>query len=72
MRAGLIIVGIILLVAGIWIVSGHASYQDTDTILQIGSAKVTATHDKGVPQWIGIAGIVVGGLLAVGGFLKKG
>ncbi|HWX66759.1 MAG TPA: hypothetical protein VNZ27_10085 [Rhodanobacter sp.] len=72
MRAGLIIVGIILLVAGIWIVSGHASYQGTDTLLQIGSAKITATHDKGVPQWIGIAGIVVGGLLAVGGFLKKG
>ncbi|OOG40328.1 hypothetical protein [Rhodanobacter sp. C05] len=72
MRAGLIIVGIILLVAGIWIVSGHASYQDTDTLLQVGSAKITATHDKGVPQWIGIAGIVVGGLLAVGGFMKKG
>jgi hypothetical protein len=72
MRAGLIIVGIILLVAGIWVVTGHASYQDTDTLLQVGSAKITATHDKGVPQWVGIAGIVVGGLLAVGGFLKKG
>ena len=71
MRAGLIIVGIILLVAGIWIVSGHASYQDTDTLLQVGSAKITATHDKGVPQWIGIAGIVVGGLMAVGGFISK-
>ncbi|GGY34683.1 hypothetical protein GCM10008098_29870 [Rhodanobacter panaciterrae] len=72
MRAGLIIVGIILLVAGIWVVSGHASYQDTETLLQVGTAKITATHDKGVPQWIGIAGIVVGGLLAVGGFMKKG
>ena len=72
MRAGLIIVGIILLVAGIWVVSGHASYQDTDTLLQVGTAKITATHDKGVPQWIGIAGIVVGGLLAVGGFMKRG
>ncbi|MGH8157771.1 MAG: hypothetical protein ACREPQ_06600 [Rhodanobacter sp.] len=71
MRAGLIIVGIILLVAGIWVVSGHATYQDTDTLLQVGSAKITATHDKGVPQWLGIAGIVVGGLLAVGGFIKK-
>ena len=71
MRAGLIIVGIILLVAGIWIVSGHATYQDTDTLLQVGSAKITATHDKGVPQWAGIAGIVVGGLLAVGGFISK-
>ena len=72
MRAGLIIVGILFLVAGIWIVSGHASYQDTDTLLQVGSAKITATHDKGVPQWLGIAGIVVGGLLAIGGFMKKG
>ncbi|MFC5580563.1 hypothetical protein [Rhodanobacter terrae] len=72
MRAGLIIVGIILLVAGIWVVSGHASYQDTDTLLQVGSAKITATHDKGVPQWIGIAGIAVGALLALGGFMKKG
>jgi hypothetical protein len=72
MRAGLIIVGIILLVAGIWVVSGHASYQDTDTLLQVGSARITATHDKGVPQWIGIAGIAVGGLLTLGGFMKKG
>lgn len=72
MRAGLIIVGIILLVAGIWVVSGHASYQDTDTLLQIGTARITATHDKGVPQWIGIAGIAVGGLLTLGGFMKKG
>jgi hypothetical protein len=72
MRAGLIIVGIILLVAGIWVVSGHASYQGTDTLLQIGTAKITATHDKGVPQWIGIAGIAVGGLLTLGGFMKKG
>ncbi|WP_449426679.1 hypothetical protein [Rhodanobacter umsongensis] len=71
MRAGLVIIGIILLVAGIWVVTGHASYQDTDTLLQVGSARITATHDRGVPQWIGIAGIVVGGLLAVGGFLKK-
>ena len=71
MRAGLIIVGIILVAAGIWVVAGHASYQDTDTLLQVGSARITATHEKGVPQWIGIAGIVVGALLAAGGFLQK-
>ncbi|HEY8585840.1 MAG TPA: hypothetical protein VIL60_03825 [Rhodanobacter sp.] len=71
MRTGLIIVGILLIAAGIWVVAGHASYQDTDTLLQVGSAKITATHDKGVPQWVGIAGIVVGGLLAVGGFMQK-
>ncbi len=71
MRAGLIVIGIIALAAGIWVVAGHASYQDTDTLVQIGSAKVTATHDKGVPQWVGIGGIVVGALLALGGFMQK-
>jgi uncharacterized membrane protein YphA (DoxX/SURF4 family) len=71
MRAVLIILGIILLAGGIWAISGHGSYQATDTLMQIGSAKVTATHDKAIPQWAGIAGIVVGALLALGGFLKK-
>jgi hypothetical protein len=72
MRAGLIIVGVILLVAGIWITLGNASYKQTDTVAQLGPAKLEATHEKAVPPWLGIAGIVVGGLLAVGGFVKKG
>lgn len=71
MRAGLIIVGILLLGAGIWIMLGHGSYKETDTLLQVGSAKVTATHDKALPSWAGVAAIVVGGLLAVGGFIKR-
>jgi len=71
MRAGLIIVGIILLAAGLWVVFGHAAYQQTDTLVQIGSAKLTATHDKAIPTWAGVAGIVVGVLLALGGIFKK-
>jgi uncharacterized membrane protein YphA (DoxX/SURF4 family) len=71
MRAGLIIVGIILLAAGLWVVLGHGSYQQTDTLVQVGSAKLTATHDKSLPQWVGIAGIVVGALLAIGGIVRK-
>jgi len=71
MRAGLIIAGIILLIAGIWVVAGNASYKQTDTVVQLGSAKLTATHDKSVPAWLGIAGIVVGGLLLVGGIANK-
>ena len=71
MRAGLFIAGIILLIAGIWVVAGNASYRQTDTVVQLGSAKLTATHDKSVPQWVGIAGIVIGGLLLVGGIASK-
>ena len=72
MRIALIVIGLALLVAGIWVVFGHASYQTTDTLVQLGSAKLTATHDQPYPQWLGIAGIVAGALLAIGGILRKG
>lgn len=71
MRMGLIIAGVILLIAGIWVTVGNASYKDTDTVAQLGPAKIEATHDRAVPQWVGIAGIVVGGLLLVGGIANK-
>ena len=71
MRAGLFIAGIILLVAGICVIAGNGSYKQTETLAQLGSAKIEATHTKAVPQWIGIAGIVVGGLLIVGGIASK-
>jgi hypothetical protein len=71
MRAGLLIAGIILLVAGIWVTVGNGSYKQTDTVAQLGPAKIEATHTKAVPQWLGIAGIVVGGLLVVGGIASK-
>ena len=71
MRAGLIIAGIILLIAGIWVTVGNGSYKQTDTVAKLGPAKIEATHTKAVPQWIGIAGIVIGGLLVVGGIASK-
>lgn len=71
MRLALIVVGLILLVAGLWMVFGHAGYSQTDTLVQLGSAKLTATHEKAFPQWLGITGIVVGALLVIGGFFKK-
>jgi hypothetical protein len=71
MRAGLLIAGIILLIAGIWVTVGNGSYKQTDTLAQLGPAKIEATHTKAVPQWLGIAGIVVGGLLVVGGIASK-
>ena len=71
MRAGLIIAGLILLAAGIWVTLGNATYRHTDTVAQFGSARIEATHEKPVPTWVGIAGIVIGGLLTIGGFTRK-
>lgn len=72
MRFALIAIGLVLLVAGLWVVFGHGAYAQTDTLVQLGSAKLTATHEKAFPQWLGIAGIVAGALLTLGGFLRKG
>lgn len=72
MRAGLIIVGIILLGLGIWVVFGNLQYDKTDTVLQVGSAKLEATSKKPVPAPVGYAGIVIGGVLIVAGVMKKG
>ena len=71
MRIGLIVAGIILLLAGLWATLGHGSYSKTDTVAQLGPAKIEATHSKAVPQWLGIGGIVIGGLLLVGGIASK-
>ena len=71
MRAGLIVIGIVLLAAGIWVTAGNGSYKQTDTVAKLGSAQISATHDKAIPQWVGIAGIVIGGVLAIGGFVSK-
>lgn len=71
MRMGLIIVGVILIGLGLWVTFGNGSYQKTDTLASIGSAKIEATHDKAIPQWVGIAGIVIGGIVAVAGIAQK-
>lgn len=71
MRTGLLIAGIVLLLAGLWVTLGNGSYTKTDTVAQLGPAKIEATHSKALPQWLGVGGIVIGGLLLVGGFLNK-
>lgn len=69
MRATLIVIGVILIAAGLWATLGHGTYKQTDTVAKLGPAKIEATHDKAVPEWLGIAGIVAGGLLVLGGFV---
>lgn len=71
MRTGLLVAGIIILLAGIWITVGNGTYKQTDTVAQLGPAKIEATHTKAMPQWLGIGGIVIGGLLLVGGIASK-
>lgn len=71
MRGLLIIVGIIVIALGIASMMGKFNYEKKDQVAKIGSVSLSATHDKTVPQWAGILGIVVGGALVLGGALKK-
>ena len=71
MRLGLIIAGIILLLAGLWVTFGNGTYKDTDTVAQLGPAKIEATHHETVPKWLGIGGIVIGGALLIGGIAGR-
>lgn len=71
MRAGLIIVGIVLLALGLWVALGNLHYDKTETKAQLGPVKVNATSKQPVPAPIGYAGIVVGGILIVAGVMKK-
>ncbi len=71
MRIASMVIGIILVIFGIWVLVGHPSYEDTDTAAKVGPISVQATHDRAIPQWAGIAGVVVGGVLLIGGFATK-
>lgn len=70
MRTPLIILGAIVLAFGIWVLVGNGSYSSEDTLLKVGSAEVTAKTDKAIPQWAGVGGVVIGGILIIGGFVS--
>lgn len=72
MRAGLIIVGIIIAALGLWVALGKLTYNDTETKAQLGPLKVQATAQKAVPAPVGYLGIVVGVGLIVIGAVRKG
>ncbi|HEX7341406.1 MAG TPA: hypothetical protein VF269_03925 [Rhodanobacteraceae bacterium] len=67
MRFASMLLGILLLVAGIYVLAGHPTYKTTETAAKFGTFSIQTTHDKPVPSWIGIAGVVVGGVLLIGG-----
>ncbi|HJU26178.1 MAG TPA: hypothetical protein VJ722_05855 [Rhodanobacteraceae bacterium] len=71
MRAGLIVVGIIIAALGIWAALGRFTYNDTETKAQLGPVKVQATEQKAVPQALGYIGIVVGAGLVIAGAMRK-
>jgi hypothetical protein len=66
MKAG-VIVGVLLIAAGIYVVAGQASYKTDREVLKIGGLEASIKESRVVPQWAGAIAIVVGGVLVFGG-----
>jgi uncharacterized membrane protein len=66
MKAG-VIVGVILIAAGIFVVAGQASYKSDREVLKIGGLEASVKESHMVPQWAGAIAIVVGGVLVFAG-----
>jgi hypothetical protein len=71
MRAGLIVVGIIIAALGIWVALGKFTYNDNETKAQLGPIKVQASEQKSVPVALGYVGIIVGAGLVIAGAMRK-
>jgi hypothetical protein len=70
MRITLMVIGLILLVGGIWVVAGHGAYTSDETIAQLGQHAFKVTQEKTIPTWAGYAGIAVGAVLTLAGLLR--
>jgi hypothetical protein len=62
-----VIVGIILIAAGIYVAAGQASYSSNKDVLKIGGLEASVKESHVVPPWVGAVGMVAGGLLVFAG-----
>ena len=66
MKAG-VIIGIILIAAGIYVVAGQGSYSRNREVVKIGGLEASIKESRLIPPWTGGVAIAVGGLLVFAG-----
>jgi hypothetical protein len=71
MRLGLIIAGVIVAALGIAGITGALHYKQDQEVVRIGDLSAKTEETRGIPQWLGIAAIVVGGVLVAGGAMRR-
>jgi uncharacterized membrane protein YphA (DoxX/SURF4 family) len=72
MKALLIVIGIAFLVlGGMSLAGGKLPFKQSDEVARVGDLSASVEHKKAVPEWLAIAGVVVGGVLVLGGALKR-
>lgn len=67
---GLVLAGILVAAAGIYILVRGLSVTTSDTVLEVGGLKASVEEKRSVPSWVGVAAIV-GGLVMVGAGARK-
>lgn len=70
MKAG-VIIGIILIAAGIYVLAGQASYKSDREVLKIGGLEASVKESRVIPPWTGAVAIVVGGVLVFAGRRRR-
>jgi hypothetical protein len=71
MKFTMIIIGVIVAALGIASVAGKLHMKQDEEVAKVGSFSASVEKDKTAPQWLGISAIVIGGVLVLGGALKK-
>jgi hypothetical protein len=72
MKAVLIVVGIAFLVLGGASLAGaKLPFKQSDEVAKVGNLSATVDREKTAPQWLAITGVLLGGVLVVGGALKR-
>ena len=65
------IVGLILLIAGIYVVWQRPSYESKKDVIEIGDIKASVDQKESVPMWVGAVAIGVGVVLLLTGARKS-
>jgi len=71
MRIGLIIAGLLIAALGVGVLMGKLQYTQNREVLKIGDLSAKVQEQQTAPQWLGFAGLVLGGVLVLGGALRK-
>jgi uncharacterized membrane protein len=66
----LLIVGIVLVVLGVFVVVARPSMGSQRSVMRVGDVEVSAEGQQTMPPWVGWAAIVSGAVLVGGGVTK--
>jgi H+/Cl- antiporter ClcA len=71
MRIGLIVAGLLIAALGVGVLMGKLQYTQDKEVLKVGDFSAKVQQEQSAPQWLGIAGLVLGGALVLAGVVRK-